>query len=243
MFWRKRSTLKEVKDTTEKAVEPKQRSKDTITGEIFHGMRLDVTAESGVHLLAGQVVEYGHDSLTLERPVGTLSFQIIALGTFVNLVGYDKRKFPISLRGVVKESSRVAFKVNRLQVDQHAENRNSFRLPISVPVSLYRQEDEHMQQPEECMLINISTGGCCVQSDYIHIEDEVVQIRLKLEDYAPMKFLGQIIRCTEHEHDQYWYGILFAQMTDHEVDTLTRTLYNLQVGDKNTHQRSEVGHW
>ena len=141
------------------------------------------------------------------------------------------------------ESTRTSFKLKSLRIESHAENRDTFRLPFTAPVSLYRKEDTHLKNPEECQLINISTGGCCVQSEYIHMEDEVLRIRVKLEEYAPLNFLGQIVRCVEHTPGQFWYGILFAQLTEQEITALNKTLYNLQMGIKETRIRSDEGHW
>lgn len=213
------------------------------SGELFEGMRVNVVTKEGGHLLSGRITELAEDSLTLERLPGELSFKLATLGTGVSLNGYDKKLVPICLNATVQESSRVCLKVKNLQVVSHTENRSAFRLPLTAPVSLYRRDDDHLKNPEECQLINISTGGCCVQSEYIHMEDEVVRVRIKLDDYAPLNFLGQIVRCAEHDSGQFWYGILFAQLTEQELTSLNKILYNLQMGVRKTHMRTEEGHW
>ena len=213
------------------------------TGELYEGMRLDVMSRAGDPMLSGRVIAREPDSLTLGRLPGELSFKICPLNTEVSLSGYDKKLLPICLSATVQESTRTTFVVNNLKIESHAENRETFRLPYSAPVSLYHREDANFKNPEHCQLINISTGGCCVQSEYIHTEDEVVRIRLKLEDYAPLTFLGQIIRGVEHAPSVFWYGVLFAQLTEQEITSLNKTLYNLQMGIKGTHMRGEEGHW
>lgn len=213
------------------------------TGELFKGMRVDVMDKDNMPLLSGQVTEKTPDTLTLSRLPGDLSFKIVTIGSAVKINGYDKKLLPICLSGAVQESSRILFKVKNLKVESHAENRDNFRLPYTAPVSLYRQDDTHFRNPEECTLINISTGGCCVQSEYAHIEDEVLRIRIKLDDYAPLNFLGQIVRCSEHAPGAFWYGILFAQLTEQETAALSKTLYNLQMGIRAVHMRGEGGGW
>ena len=212
-------------------------------GQLFDGMHLDVTTKEGELLLTGRIVERNSIYLTLGRLPGDLSFKIVTLNATVILNGYDKKLVPITLSATVEESTRTLLKLKNLKVENHSEYRDNFRLPISAPVSLYRQDDENLQNPEECQLINISTGGCCVQSEYVHIEDEVVRIRVKLDDYAPLNFLGQIIRCTRRERGLFWYGILFAQLTEPEITALNKTLYNLQMGIKETRMRKDDGHW
>ena len=77
----------------------------------------------------------------------------------------------------------------------------------------------------------------------LHAEDEVLRLRVKLLDYAPMEFLGEVIRVNEYQPGKFRYGFLFAQLKESELTELTRTLYNLQVGNRQTWVRSEEGHW
>jgi len=228
-------------EVTEKA--PHKQPESALSGDLVKGMRMDVLDKEGIPLLTGKVSEKTADTLTLTRLPGDLSFKIAAIGSTVRLNGYDKKLIPISLSGTVQESTRTLFTAKNLKVESHAENRDNFRLPYTAPVSLYRKDDTHFRNAEECTLVNISTGGCCVKSEYVHIEDEVLRIRIKLDDYAPLNFMGQIVRCTEHAPGEFWYGILFAQLTEQETTSLSKTLYNLQMGIKDTLMRDEDGYW
>lgn len=213
------------------------------TEEVYEGMQLDVKTRDGEPLLTGRVTDFSSDTLTLGRLPGELSFRVAPVETAVSLIGYDKRLMPICLSGVIQESGRTILRLKDLKYEHLTEHRDNFRLPFTAPVSLYRPTDERLRNPEECTLVNISTGGCCVQSEYVHMEDEVLRIRIKLEDYAPLNFLGQVVRGVEYAPGQYRYGILFAQLTEQEITALNKTLYNLQMGIKRTHIRSEEGHW
>lgn len=216
---------------------------NALTGELFEGMRLDVATKEGGVQLIGRIVERDADSLTLGRLPGELSFKILTLNSTVYLNGYDKKLVPISLSATVEESTRTALKVKNLKVENHAEGRDNFRLPYSTPITIYRRDDEQLRNPEHCQLVNISTGGCCIQSEYVHVEDEVIRIHMKLDDYAPLKFLGQVVRCSNQVHGHFNYGILFAQLTEQEITSLNKTLYNLQMGIKDVHMRNDEGHW
>lgn len=217
--------------------------KSVSDGQTYKGMHLEVFTKDGEPLLTGQIAEHNASTMTLFRLPGELSFKIAPIGTDVSLAGYDKRLVPLHFSGTVEQSTRTVFKVKSLKQEIHPENRDNFRLPFTAPVSLYRPDDERLRNPEECTLVNISTGGCCVQSEYIHVEDEVLRVRVKLEDYAPLNFLGQVVRGVEHSPGQFRYGILFAQLTEQEITALNKTLYNLQMGIKQTHVRGEEGHW
>lgn len=214
-----------------------------LTGELYEGMRIEVTEPEGTPLVVGRITALGPSSLTLERLPGGLAFKVCSLESAVCASGYDKKMVPISMRAAVEESSRTVLKLKNVRVETHAENREAFRLALSVPVSLYRRDDEHYRNPEECLLVDISTGGACVQSEYVHAEDEVLRMRLKLDDYTPLNFVGQIVRCVEHAPGKFRYGFLFAQLTEEEITSLNKILFNLQTGTKRVHMRTEQGHW
>lgn len=212
-------------------------------GELANGMRIDVMTREGEFLLSGRIVEMDGASVTLGRLPGEFSFKTAPLNAEVTLNGYDRRLIPVCMSGAVELSNRTSFKVRDIKIQDHNEGRENFRLPLTAPASLYRREDEHYRRPEDCQLVNISSGGCCVESEYVHIEDEILRVRIKLEEYSPLNFMGQIVRCTEHAPGKFWYGILFAQLTEKETDALNRTLFNLQMGIRETHMRTEDGPW
>ena len=211
--------------------------------EMFQGMSLDIFTEDGAELLTGQVSEYSGTNLTLERLPGWLAFETCPLGSTVFVRGYNRRMQSFNLRGTVIESSRVLIKLRDLSVEHIPNVRKSFRLPINCSASIFRGDDERFSRPEQCVLIDIITGGACVESEYVHPEDEVVFLRFKLDDYPTMTFKGQIIRGSEHKDDRFRYGILFAQLTRDELTNLTRTLYNIQTGNRQIWDRNEIGTW
>lgn len=219
-------------------------SREASSGQVYKGMQIEVTLkDSREPLLTGQITEHNAAVIALARLPGELSFKTAPLGADVSLVGYDKRLVPIHFSGTIEESTRTSFRVKNLKREVHTEVRDNFRLPYTAPATLYRQEDTLFSTPEECQLVDISTGGCCVQTDYVHMEDEVLRIRVKLDDYTPLTFLGQIVRCMERGEGKFRYGILFAQLTEREIDSLNKTLYNLQMGIKETHRRTSGGGW
>ena len=93
------------------------------------------------------------------------------------------------------------------------------------------------------MLVDISTGGACVQSEFMHAEDEVLRMKIQIEEYAPMTVVGQIIRAYEHSPGLFRYGILFAQLKEEEITSLTKMLYNIQMGNRKEWRRGEGGYW
>ncbi len=211
--------------------------------DLREGMTLDVLTEKGRLLLSGKMTSYRGGTATLERLPGWLAFEVLPEGEEVSVRGYNRRMVQFNLTAAIKESSRVVCKLENLKVSTMENQRLSFRIPVNTPAWLYRQDDDRYLRPEPCTLVDVSTGGCCIESEYVHEENEVLRIKIKLEEYQPMQFLGQIIRASEAGDNQFRYGILFAQLHEDELTALTRTLYNIQVGNRQEWQRSANGHF
>lgn len=211
-----------------------------------NGMTLTIETPEGVDILTGRIAGYseGSTKVTLERMPGALSFKTREIGSAVTVRGFDEKMVEFVLKGTIQESSRLVCKVKDLKARPLSEMRQNFRLRMNSPASLFAEWDEKCSNPEECTLVDISTGGACVESEYLHAEDEVLRLRIKLEDYIPMEFVGEIIRVVEYQPGKFRYGFLFAQLKETELTELTRTLYNLQVGNRRTWMRTEEeGHW
>lgn len=213
--------------------------------DLYNGMTLDLETNEGQHILTGRLSGYteGDTSLTLERLPGALSLETRKMGTTVVVRGVSETMTQFFLRGTVQESTRLVCRLKDVKVKAINEQRHDFRLQMGIPVAMYQRTDEARSNPEACTLIDISTGGACIESEYLHAQDEVLRLRVKLMDYTPMEFLGEIIRVTEYQPGKFRYGFLFAQLKERELTELTRTLYNIQIGNRSTWVRSTEGHW
>ena len=213
--------------------------------ELYNGMTLDLETPEGEHILTGRLSGYalGDTALTVERLPGGLSFGIREMGTSVTIRGVSEAMSQFFLKGTVQESNRLVCRLKDVKVKAMPEHCHDFRLQMGVPAAMHYPSDETFSNPEECLLVDISTGGACIESEYIHAEDEVLRLRVKLLDYAPMEFIGEIIRVVEYQPGKFRYGFLFAQLNERELTELTRTLYNIQVGNRSTWMRSDAGHW
>lgn len=211
----------------------------TITRE----MSIEVVEGSGRVLNTGLVTSHAGRELSMGRHPGGLSFKICEPGSTVYVRGCDNQMMQFFLRATVVESTRILMKLKDLEPEILENNRDAFRLSVSLPITVYYYNDEHYEHPEKCTLVDISTGGCCFMSEYLHGEGEVLRLKIKLDDYVPMNFVGEVIRVTERGPDEFHCGILFAQLTKEETETLTKVLFNMQTGNRREHSRSETGHW
>ena len=213
--------------------------------ELSNGMTLSVETAEGVELFRGRITGYTRRSteVTLERLPKGLSFKILELGATVLIRGCDEQMQQFLLKGIVQESTRLVCRFKDVKTRPIQETRDNFRLILHTSAELYYMSDSSRSNPEECTLVDISIGGACLESEYLHAEDEVLRLKVKLEDYVPMEFVGEIIRVVEYGPGRFRYGFLFAQLQESERVDLTRTLYNLQVGNRKPWMRTEEGFW
>ena len=213
--------------------------------DLHNGMTVCVESSEGMELFSGRITGYAEDDtvMMLERLPGALSFKILDLGASVVLRVCDEEMQQYILKGTVQESTRLVCRFKDVKLKPIDEMRENFRLMIRSPAELFYMTDDSRSNPEDCTLVDISVGGACLESEYLHAEDEVLRLKIKLEDYIPMEFVGEIIRVVEFKPRRFRYGFLFAQLSEAERTDLTRTLYNIQVGNRNPFMRTQIGHW
>lgn len=211
--------------------------------ELSREMPIEILTESGKLLNTGLIVERNGQELTMGRHPGGLSFKVCEPGSHVFIRGCDNKMTQFYLRATVVDSTRIMMRLKDLEPEVRENHREAFRLAMNVPISIYYMNDERLERPEKCTLVDISTGGCCILSDYLHGEGEVLRLKIKLEDYVAMDFVGEIIRVVDCGAEGFRCGILFAQLKKEEVEALTKMLFNIQLGNRREHSRSENGHW
>ncbi len=232
------------KEEDSEAEKEEKEDKSEQLPKLENGMAVNVTLDDGKPLLAGKIKEFADATIIIERNTGQFAFNTCDIGTLVYLRCYGSNGTrPFDLKGTVELSQRIVLKVKDLAVVPYDEHRSNFRLVIDAPVQLFYEEDAKFQSPEHCHLVNISIGGACIESEYAHTEGEILRMKVQLEDYVPMTFMGEVIRVDETKPGIFRYGFLFAQLDEHDTTNLTRVLFNLQVNNKRAHERSKGGYW
>lgn len=205
-------------------------------------LSVSVFMKIGRYLFDGRIADFSDNELSIERLPGQLSLELCEPGDELRIRGLAANGKPYELMGSVVQSSRVFCKVENLAMVMHSENRSNFRLPLECDISVYAESDTRLEQAEHCRLVNISVGGACFQSEYVHGLGEVLRMEIRVARYAPMVFLGQVIRADEFTPGIFRYGFLFAQLGDQETDALNKILFNIQVGNRREWQR-DSGVW
>lgn len=193
---------------------------------------LDVIDENNKKLCSCRLKSYTQYSVILERLPGELSLPILEERKNVCVRGYTNNLKSLDLQGIVGKSTRTELQVNRIKHRDYDDLRTSFRQPVYAPAEIYKSKDINRNQPEPGQLLNISTGGACVQADKkYNIEDDIV-LRVELYPGAgPISFKGRIIRVQKKPDESFEYGIIFAQLTaqkkhdlEHDAEELRRIM-------------------
>lgn len=232
------SSLWNGQQTPAEPVQPHEKA-DPGLPELNRGMTIHVTFPDGEQLLTGKLTAVTSSELTIQRLPGALSFQTCTPGKTVTIRGCSPQLVPFIIQGTVETSTRTLFKMKGIKSVPINEHRDNFRLSLNAPASLYYLSDKAFENPEYCVLLNLSTGGACIKSEFLHAEGEALHLRFKIDDYIPMDFLGEIVRVQETASGAFQYGFLFAQLTEEEITSLTKTIYNIQVGNRSVWVREE----
>lgn len=220
----------ETKGLSEKIEEDLQESVQASHPAFDPEMPVDVMENYSTVLLSGKLAGTGYESLTIERIAGKMSFTILKPGTSVLVRGYDSEMEPFTLRAVVTNSTLTECSVGRLEPLAHENNRKSVRYPLSPPASIYAIEDTAFHTPQECQLMNISTGGACIVSTYAYEMGQPLRLRVELiKGGGHTSYQSQVVRITPQEGGGFAYGLLFAQLDKRKMNELQRDIDTIQA--------------
>lgn len=196
-------------------------------------MPVDILADFNTLLLSGRLASFGQESLTVERVAGEMSLPVQQAGAAVFVRGYNAQMEPAILRGVIAKSSLIECVVDHLEPVPYDNQRKSVRYPLSPPASIYVMDDTWLDKPQQCQLLNISTGGACISSTFRYELGQTLRLEVELlKSSGGTTYHCQVVRMTKHENDLFEYGLLFAQLDRRTMNELKRDIAAIQEATK-----------
>lgn len=190
---------------------------------------VDVLTEDKQVLFSGRLAAFSRTELNIKRIPGTINFPILEVGLRVLVRGYNVDLEPYNLKASVTESNMVECKLQELELIPYENHRGSFRQPLNVPAAFYAMEDTYLYMPQECRVLDISTGGARVASSYQYAVGDVLRLRTELmRDSGYMSFTSKVVRVTETAGGGYEYGVLFAQLKQRQIHDLMNDIQRVQ---------------
>lgn len=192
-----------------------------------HSMPIEVLMDFDSMLLFGRQLPSGADTLVIGCTDKAASFPCADEGSIVLIRGYDTDMNPVLLRGMVLYASMTKYVVGKLKLIPYKMRRQSVRHPLNPPADMYLLDDTALCDPQLCQLINISTGGACIVSDYSYMERQPLRLRIGLSSTDGYSFYHcQVVRATPRKGGCFEYGLLFGPMDRGSRESLLR---NIQV--------------
>lgn len=223
----------EPEDTDTEAGITKEEDAGERTGARFPAfnpeMPVDVLATYSSILLSGRLEAFSPEALTIERIPGEISFPVQEAGAHVLVRGYDNQMEPFTLQGIITKSSLTECVVSHLEIVPHDNMRKSVRYPLSPPANIYAMEDTLLNKPQECKLLNISTGGACISSPFAYSMGDTLRLRVELiKNAGHTSYHCLVVRVTEKPGGIYEYGLLFEQLNKTKLNELLRDIETIQ---------------
>lgn len=190
---------------------------------------LDLLLEDNTLQLSGKLTAFSQQELTIQRIPGTIDFPILELGSRVKVRGYNEQLEPYNVRATVTLSNMIECRVRDLELIPYDNHRSSFRQVLNVPAAFYTIEDTYLNMPQECRILDISTGGARVASSYRYGEGDVLRLRGELvKGSGYMSFTCKVVRVAPAGSGGFEYGVLFAQLKQRQISDLTNDIRQIQ---------------
>ena len=129
----------------------------------------------------------------------------------------------------IKSDEVLLYRVRDLELIPYDNHRSSFRQVLNVPAAFYTIEDTYLNMPQECRILDISTGGARVASSYRYGEGDVLRLRGELvKGSGYMSFTCKVVRVAPAGSGGFEYGVLFAQLKQRQISDLTNDIRQIQ---------------
>lgn len=220
-----RSAEQEVEDEYEEELDEAYSSLPSF----YKGAPIDVMSADGKLIFSGRLASYAQHEMVIDRIPGEMSFPTLETGRQVKIRSFSQTWEPYNLLATVIESNVVMCRISNLELLPYRNNRKDCRQPVNVSAALYATDDTRLSRPNECRVLDISIGGARVSSPHEYVKGETVRLRVELiEKGGRESFIGQIIRVTRREDNTFEYGLLFAQMNQRQIGSLSRDIIDIQ---------------
>ena len=197
------------------------------------GVPIEIMSDYDTVLIRGKLDRINAAEMVVERIPGAMSFAILEVGSTVLVRGYNNAMSPIILEAKVVKSSVIECVLSDWLVNFYDNQRRSIRYPVDLPAEIYLPEDTRLNAPQKCRLVNISTGGASISSEYVYEMGQALRLRVELvENSGHSSYQCQVVRVISRKDDQFEYGLLFAQLDRKKMNELTRDIESIQQDTK-----------
>lgn len=196
--------------------------------DIYSGMRVEVTTDTGQILFVAKLLGLHGDKAELHQySESEITKDVESI--HVRIRGYsDYERKAVYMEGVITPGPRHIWQVEELTVLRVGNDRAFFRLDTNLDATATMFSGLGMGE-KPCKLLNISVGGASVGSEYRYHEGDKFLLKVRLlEDRPESAMFTQIVRIIEEDDGKFEYGCRFIELTETDQDQITRNIFAAQ---------------
>ena len=132
------------------------------------------------------------------------------------------------MEGFITPQPKHIWLVSHLYVARVGNDRAFFRLDTDLEASISKFSGRNAGD-FPCRLRNISVGGACIGSEYVHHKGDKFLLKVKLlEDRPASAMFCQVLRVIERGESNYEYGCQFLELTEEDEGKITQNIFAAQ---------------
>jgi len=196
--------------------------------EIYSGMRVEVTTDTGQILFVAKLLGLNGDKAELHQySEAEIDREVESIHARIR--GYsDHERKAVYMEGVITPGPRHIWQVEELTVVRAGNDRAFFRLETDLEATATMFSGLAMGE-KPCRLLNISIGGASVGSAYRYHEGDKFLLKVRLlEDRPESVMFTQIVRVIAKDEEKFEYGCRFLELTEADQEQITKNIFAAQ---------------
>ena len=208
---------------------PPQESKDANEDlDIYSGMRVEVTTDTGQILFVAKLLGLHGNKAELHQ-YSESEMTEDAESIHARIRGYsDRERKAVYMEGVITPGPKHIWQVEELTVLRMGNDRAFFRLETNLEATATMFSGLAMGE-KPCRLLNISVGGASVGSEYRYHEGDKFLLKVRLlEDRPESVMFAQVVRVIAKDEEEFEYGCRFLELTEADQEQITKNIFAAQ---------------
>ena len=209
--------------------QPPQESKDANEDlDIYSGMRVEVTTDTGQILFVAKLLGLHGNKAELHQ-YSESEMTEDAESIHARIRGYsDHERKAVYMEGVITPGPRHIWQVEELTILRVGNDRAFFRLETNLEATATMFSGLAMGE-KPCRLLNISVGGASVGSEYRYHEGDKFLLKVRLlEDRPESVMFAQVVRVIAKDEEEFEYGCRFLELTEADQEQITKNIFAAQ---------------
>lgn len=196
--------------------------------EIYSGMRVEVTTDTGQILFVAKIQGlHGKQAELHQYSESELVQDVESIHVKIRGYSYNTRT-AVYMEGVIIPGPQHIWQVEELTVVRVGNDRAFFRLETNLDATAAMFSGLNMGE-KPCKLLNISVGGACISSETPYQTGDKFMLKVRLMEDRPESIMYcQVLRVIQQEGKRTQYGCRFLELTQEDQEKITQNIFAVQ---------------